>query len=209
LIPCLAGEAEIQSRWRKSRSAPAFPLFARPDFTCESTIRRGSGESIFPPNRWRSCLFGSVQLSGEVRILSGFLKGAHLSRITGSQIHPVRNATKSRACGGNDAPRARKPHKAGVIKVATGGKRPTEFEGKVIEAAAIAHQQAGAPILTHTEQGDQRQPSRRRLLRVRCWLARCWKRQQPACSAIDMAAKSRSCFPPPWPEDRSTSEGIL
>ncbi len=31
-----------------------------------------------------------------------------------------------------------------------------------------------------------------------CWLARCWKRQQPACSAIDMAAKSRSCFPPPW-----------
>jgi hypothetical protein len=63
--------------------------------------------------------------------------------------------------------------------------------------AAIAHQQAGAPILTHTEQRDQRQPSRQRLLRVRCWLARCWKRQQAACSAIDMAAKSRSCFPPP------------
>jgi predicted metal-dependent phosphotriesterase family hydrolase len=104
---------------------------------------------------------------------------------------------------------SRKPHKAGLIKVATGGKRPTELEGKVIEAAAIAHQQAGAPILTHTEQGDQRQPSRRRLLRVRCWLARCWKRQQPACSAIDMAAKSRSCFSAAMAEDRSTSEGIL
>jgi hypothetical protein len=49
---------------------------------------------------------GSVQESGEVRILRGFLKGVHLSRITGSQIHPVRNATKPRACCGNDAPRA-------------------------------------------------------------------------------------------------------
>jgi hypothetical protein len=43
-----------------------------------------------------------------VRILRGFLKGVHWSRITGSQIHPVRNATKSRACCGNDAPRAEK-----------------------------------------------------------------------------------------------------
>jgi hypothetical protein len=43
-----------------------------------------------------------------VRILRGFLKGVHLSRIAGSQIHPGRNATKSRACCGNDAPRAEK-----------------------------------------------------------------------------------------------------
>jgi hypothetical protein len=55
---------------------------------------------------------GSVQESGEMRILRGFLKGAHLSRTTGSQIHPVRNATKSRACYGNDAPRAGKRHTA-------------------------------------------------------------------------------------------------
>jgi hypothetical protein len=47
-----------------------------------------------------------------MRILRGFLKGAHLSRTTGSQIHPVRNATKSRACYGNDAPRAGKRHTA-------------------------------------------------------------------------------------------------
>ena len=40
--------------------------------------------------------------------LTGFLKGVHFSRITGSQIHPVRNATKSRAGCGNDAPRAEK-----------------------------------------------------------------------------------------------------
>ena len=49
-----------------------------------------------------------MQESGEVRILRGFLKGVHWSRITGSQIHPVRNATKSRACCRNDAPRAEK-----------------------------------------------------------------------------------------------------
>jgi phosphotriesterase-related protein len=47
----------------------------------------------------------------------------------------------------------RTPHKAGVIKVATSGERPTPHERKVIEAAVIAHKQTGAPILTHTEQG--------------------------------------------------------
>jgi hypothetical protein len=41
---------------------------------------------------FRVSISGSVQESGEVRILRGFLKGVHLSRITGSQIHPVRNA---------------------------------------------------------------------------------------------------------------------
>jgi phosphotriesterase-related protein len=49
---------------------------------------------------------------------------------------------------------SRTPHKAGVIKVATSGARPTEHERKVIEAAVIAHRNTGAPILTHTEQGE-------------------------------------------------------
>jgi len=44
-------------------------------------------------------------------------------------------------------------HRAGVIKVATSGERPTPHERKVIEAAVIAHRQTGAPILTHAEQG--------------------------------------------------------
>ena len=48
---------------------------------------------------------------------------------------------------------SRTAHKAGVIKVATGQKNPSAHERKVIEAAAIAHHQTGAPILTHTEQG--------------------------------------------------------
>jgi len=38
-------------------------------------------------------------------------------------------------------------HRAGVIKVATSGERPTPHERKVIEAAVIAHRQTGAPIL--------------------------------------------------------------
>jgi phosphotriesterase-related protein len=49
---------------------------------------------------------------------------------------------------------SRTPHKAGLIKVATSGDRPTEHERKVIEAAVIAHMQTGAAILTHTEQGE-------------------------------------------------------
>jgi 5-phospho-D-xylono-1,4-lactonase len=48
---------------------------------------------------------------------------------------------------------SRTPHKAGVIKVATGQKVPSAHERKIIEAAAIAHHVTGAPILTHTEQG--------------------------------------------------------
>jgi hypothetical protein len=40
-------------------------------------------------------------------------------------------------------------------------------------------------------------------------LARCWKRQQPACSAIDMADKKSLMFSAAMAEDRSTSEGIL
>ncbi len=48
---------------------------------------------------------------------------------------------------------SRTPHKAGVVKVATGQKYPSARECKAFEAAAIAHQQTGAPILTHTEQG--------------------------------------------------------
>jgi 5-phospho-D-xylono-1,4-lactonase len=49
---------------------------------------------------------------------------------------------------------ARTEHRAGVIKVATSGKHPTDHERKVIEAAVIAHRRTGAPILTHTEQGE-------------------------------------------------------
>lgn len=48
---------------------------------------------------------------------------------------------------------SRTPHKAGVIKVATGQKIPSVHERDAIEAAAIAHHRTGAPILTHTEQG--------------------------------------------------------
>jgi 5-phospho-D-xylono-1,4-lactonase len=48
---------------------------------------------------------------------------------------------------------SRTPHKAGVIKVATGQKVPSTHERKIFEAASVAHHQTGAPILTHTEQG--------------------------------------------------------
>jgi 5-phospho-D-xylono-1,4-lactonase len=47
----------------------------------------------------------------------------------------------------------RTAHQAGVIKVATGQKIPSDHERKVFEAAASAHRQTGAPILTHTEHG--------------------------------------------------------
>lgn len=47
----------------------------------------------------------------------------------------------------------RTPHRAGVIKIASGqafGAR----EEKIFAAAAVAHRRTGCPILTHTEQGE-------------------------------------------------------
>lgn len=43
--------------------------------------------------------------------------------------------------------------RAGVIKVATGPHRVTDYEKAVITAAARAHKATGAPITTHTDEG--------------------------------------------------------
>lgn len=48
----------------------------------------------------------------------------------------------------------RTPHRAGLIKVATEGVGLTDRERRIFEAAAVAHRRTGAPILTHTEQGE-------------------------------------------------------
>lgn len=47
----------------------------------------------------------------------------------------------------------RTPHRAGLIKVASELNAIGPREQKIFEAAAIAHNRTGAPILTHTEQG--------------------------------------------------------
>jgi len=44
--------------------------------------------------------------------------------------------------------------KAGIIKVATLGTNLTAFELRLFNAAAIAHKETGAPILTHCELGN-------------------------------------------------------
>ncbi|NOY40463.1 MAG: aryldialkylphosphatase [Planctomycetes bacterium] len=47
----------------------------------------------------------------------------------------------------------RTKHRAGVLKIASGLNYVNDFERRIFEAAAKAHLQTGAPILTHTEQG--------------------------------------------------------
>jgi len=47
----------------------------------------------------------------------------------------------------------RTPHRAGLIKVASGLDRLSDRQAKAFRAAAAAHRRTGAPILTHTEQG--------------------------------------------------------
>lgn len=48
----------------------------------------------------------------------------------------------------------RTEHRAGLIKIATGDQGITARAQRVFEAAAIAHCETGAPILTHCEQGE-------------------------------------------------------
>jgi len=43
--------------------------------------------------------------------------------------------------------------RAGVIKVATGAGRITDYEAMVLRAAGRAHRETGAPITTHTDEG--------------------------------------------------------
>ena len=52
--------------------------------------------------------------------------------------------------GGGDG---RTPHRAGIIKVATGASGLTAAARRSFEAAAIASRRTGAPILTHCEEG--------------------------------------------------------
>lgn len=47
----------------------------------------------------------------------------------------------------------RTEHRAGVIKLATGGTRLTDRENRLFMAGAMAHLQTGSPIITHVEQG--------------------------------------------------------
>lgn len=44
-------------------------------------------------------------------------------------------------------------HRAGLLKIATGGTHLESRERRIFEAAALVHRRTGAPILTHTEQG--------------------------------------------------------
>ena len=47
----------------------------------------------------------------------------------------------------------RTQHRAGVIKIAGSDGGPSDRDRRVFEAAAIAHRETGAPILTHCERG--------------------------------------------------------
>ncbi len=54
--------------------------------------------------------------------------------------------------------------KAGIIKIATGKDQITEYERNIIQAAAIAAVETGAPVTTHTEEGTMGDEQQRVLL---------------------------------------------
>ncbi len=73
-------------------------------------------------------------------------------RLGAEQLAAIFREEIEQGIGANDRSGAT-PHRAGVIKIASGLNALTEHERTVFEAAAIAHRATGAPILTHTEQG--------------------------------------------------------
>lgn len=44
-------------------------------------------------------------------------------------------------------------YRAGVVKAATTGERPTAAEARLLEAVAMVHHRTGCPVLTHCEEG--------------------------------------------------------
>ncbi|HLL13396.1 MAG TPA: hypothetical protein VK570_20200, partial [Rubrivivax sp.] len=78
------------------------------------------------------------------------------TRLTGEQLTTlfVREIAQGiDANDGNGPEWMSSPHRAGLIKVASGLDEIDDHERRIFVAAAAAHRQTGAPILTHTEQG--------------------------------------------------------
>ncbi|MFZ3216306.1 MAG: hypothetical protein WA192_09635 [Candidatus Acidiferrales bacterium] len=156
---------------------PSFTTYCYPDFLLDSVERACSDVAEFHAAGGRT-LVDSMPCGGG----RNAAKLAQLSRITGVNIvcptglhlakyyapghwgarlnaqelaklfvADIEQGIDSADYNGPDI--SRTPHKAGVVKVATGEDFPSAHERKVFEAAALAHHQTGAPILTHTEQG--------------------------------------------------------
>lgn len=77
------------------------------------------------------------------------LTTAELTRLFVSEIE---EGIDSMDCNGPAI--VRTTHRAGLIKIASGANGLEAREQKIFDAAAAAHRESGAPILTHTEQGE-------------------------------------------------------
>jgi 5-phospho-D-xylono-1,4-lactonase len=85
-------------------------------------------EIYYPPNHWRYHL--SVDELTEL-----FIKDVNLGVDEYDYNCPIIKRT---------------PHKAGMIKLATGDEKITDHQHKIFEAVVNAHLETGVPILTHT-----------------------------------------------------------
>ncbi|MEW6648743.1 MAG: amidohydrolase family protein [Chloroflexota bacterium] len=69
--------------------------------------------------------------------------------LTGQSVEQIASRMVTEICEGIEG----SPIKAGAIKVATSLNHASESEQRVIQAAALAHAETGAPVTTHTEAG--------------------------------------------------------
>ena len=157
---------------------PSFTTFRYPDFLLDSVDRACADVSDFR-NAGGKTLVDSMPCGGgrnavklaEISTRTGTFivcpTGLHLQKyyppghwgeilsadeIAKLFVDEIEQGIDARDYNGPSIVRTR--HQAGVIKVATSGAKPTTHEVKIIEAAVMAHRSTGAPILTHTEQGE-------------------------------------------------------
>jgi len=88
-------------------------------------------EKYYPPNHWR------YQLSGD-KLTELFIKDVEEGIDEYDYGCPVVKRT---------------PHKAGLVKLATGDEKITSHQEKIFQAVVNTHLNTGVPVLTHTNMG--------------------------------------------------------
>jgi phosphotriesterase-related protein len=120
----------------------AMPCDAGRDVTMLAEISRRAGVHVIAPTglhheRWYDDRHWSRRLSAEA--------------LAALFVADIEDGIDAHDYGGPVV--ARKPHRAGILKVAGSTDGPSARDVPIFEAAAIAHRRTGCPILTHCEHG--------------------------------------------------------
>ena len=166
---CYAHEHLIIDRGYVTENYPDFRLDSAELAAQELESFRAAGGSTLIDSMPCDCGRNALKMAGVARLAGVNIvmpTGAHLARYYPpahwSETYPeavcaelfqadIEAGIDAGDYGGPKVERT--PHRAGVIKVESGGDALDDREHKLFRAAAAAQRKTGAPILTHTEKG--------------------------------------------------------